>query len=94
VEYRLIRHATTGTRLVIGSDGYLSAALAAGDYLTEDGVLRADWWRVARPEYNTALWVPPLWTVEASHGEASVHGVPLCVPALTEHALPALSAPG
>ena len=65
MEYRLIRHTLTGERLVVGADGFVSAPLRAPDYLTEDAELRADWWRVPRPESNTALWEHPLWTVEA-----------------------------
>lgn len=65
MEYRLIRHAVTGETLVIGADGYLSGPLGGAQYLTTDAELRADWWRVRREEYNTALWQHPLWAVLA-----------------------------
>lgn len=66
MEYRLIRHAVTGETLVIGADGYLSGPLGGAAYLTTDAELRADWWRVRREEYNTALWEHPLWAVLAT----------------------------
>ncbi|HET8627674.1 MAG TPA: hypothetical protein VFL91_09660 [Thermomicrobiales bacterium] len=69
MEYRLIRHTVTGETLVIGADGYLSGPLCGAEYLTMDAELRADWWRVPRAEYNTALWRHPLWAVLATaHG--------------------------
>jgi hypothetical protein len=69
MEYRLIRHTLTGERLVVGADGFVSAPLRAADYLTEDAEPRADWWRVPRPEFNTALWEHPLWAIEARMAE-------------------------
>jgi hypothetical protein len=65
MEYRLIRHALTGETRVIGGDGYVSAPLSGEHYLTDDAELRADWWRVGRGEYNTALWDHPLWRLAA-----------------------------
>ncbi len=67
MEYRLIRHAVTGETRVIGGDGLVSAPLAAADYLTQEGELRSDWWRVGRADYCTALWQHPLWRVLAHH---------------------------
>ena len=66
MQYRLIRNQATGETLVIGADGYLSPPLPEGSYRTADAELRADWWRVERGEYNTALWGHPLWAVLAS----------------------------
>ncbi|HET8626854.1 MAG TPA: hypothetical protein VFL91_05525 [Thermomicrobiales bacterium] len=67
MEYRLIRNTSTGQVLVVGSDGFASQPLREADYLTADAELRADWWRVPRDEYNTALWDHPLWRLEARH---------------------------
>lgn len=67
MEYRLIRNTVNGHRLVIGSDGYTSTMLRHSEYLTPDAELRADWWVVPRPEYDTALWGHPLWCVEARY---------------------------
>ncbi len=74
MDYRLIRHTITGDVLVIGSDGYVSPPLAEADYLTADAELRAGWWRVDRPEYNTALWSHPLWRTLARHIEPGPPG--------------------
>lgn len=67
MEYRLIRHQLRGLYLVAGSDGLVSAPLEGPDLLTSTGALRPDWWRVPRPEYSTALWEHPLWTIVARH---------------------------
>jgi hypothetical protein len=73
MEYRLIRHAMTGETRLIGGDGYVSAPLGEGEYLTDDAELRPDWWRLPRGEYDTALWDHPIWRVEAWY-DADVEG--------------------
>lgn len=67
MEYRLIRHRTRGLYLVAGSDGLVSAPIEGPGPLTTTGTPKPGWWRVPRPEYSTALWEHPLWTIVARH---------------------------
>lgn len=74
MEYRLIRHQTRGLYLVAGSDGLVSAPLDAPWPLTSTGAPQPGWWRVPRPEYSTALWEHPLWTIVARHVSPGTYG--------------------